>query len=210
MDNALSLPTDLQSVIGAEKVYFSVYAKRKEPRGKSSFVIVFGTVWTAFISIFVVAFFGPLLKGKEVHFKSDGVPVTASWDNFEPLIGVSLGLGVFLLVGLGMLTWGFRSYFQKGGYFVGAESRLINFCDGSITSYDWEQFSGNIEINNAKGDISMQLRTGTMVSRRNESAAFVPDVVYISGAANILEIEKICRKKIKENDPTPANNYNIE
>jgi len=43
------------------------------------------------------------------------------------------------------------------------------------------------------------------VNKKNSSAQFVPDIVYISGVPNVLEIEKICRKRIKENDPTPAN-----
>ena len=62
-----------------------------------------------------------------------------------------------------------------------------------------------MEINNKKGDISLQLRTGKMVRRKNSSDEYVPDIVYISGVTNVLMIEKICRKRIKENDPTPAN-----
>jgi len=32
----------------------------------------------------------------------------------------------------------------------------------------------------------------------------IPDELYISGIPGVFEIEKICRKRIKENDPTPA------
>jgi hypothetical protein len=49
-----------------------------------------------------------------------------------------------------------------------------------------------------------------MVSRKNSSAQFVPDVVYISGVPDVLEIGKICSKRIKENDPTPANSTKNE
>ena len=203
------LPTDLQSVIGTEKIDFSVYAKRNQPINSSLGIIAFGTVWTAFTSIFVIAFLGPLFKGEEVHFKTNGVPTTASWEDFQPMLVPTLIIGTFVLVGVGMLCWGFYSIFQKGGHFVGTQNRLIRYHKGNITSFDWEQFSGNIELNNKRGDISLQLRTGKMVSKKNGPDQFVPDTVYISGAHDILEIEKICSKRIKENDPNPANPINM-
>lgn len=204
MENIISLPTDLQSVIGTEKVDFSVFGKRNQPIGKSLSIIAFGTVWIAFTSIFVIVMLGPIFKGGESHFEVNGVPTTASWDNFDPILIPTLVIGLFVLVGIGILIWGFYSLFQKGGYFVGTMNRLIRYHKGTIEYYDWEQFSGNIKINTKKGEISMQLRTGKMVSRKNRSDEFIPDVVFISGVADVLEIEKICRKRIKENDPTPA------
>jgi hypothetical protein len=197
------LPPELQSVIGTEQLDFSVKAKRNQPASKSIGIILFGTLWTAFTSIFVYAFLGPLFVGKETNFKVDGVPTTGSWDNFQPMIMPTIIISVFVLVGLGMLFWGFYSIFKKGGYFVGTKSRLIKFNNGNISSFDWEQFSGNIDINTRKGDIALQLRTGKMVSRKNRSDEYVPDVIYISGVDDVLDIEQKCRKRIKENDPTP-------
>jgi hypothetical protein len=43
-----------------------------------------------------------------------------------------------------------------------------------------------------------------MQSRKNESDKSVPDILYISAIENVYEIEKICKIRIKENDPTPA------
>ncbi|MDR2861531.1 MAG: hypothetical protein LBV07_03160 [Syntrophobacterales bacterium] len=205
MNSVGFLPPELQSVIGAEKIDFSVLAKRNKPANQSIYIIFFGLVWTAFTSIFVIGFFGPLFKRGEVHFKVNGVPTTGSWENLEPMIFPALLIGVFVLVGIGILSWGLYSFFQKGGYFVGTASRLLSYHKGKIYSFDWEQFTGNMEINKKKGDISLQLRYGKMVSRKNSPDKFVPDIVYISGTPDILEIEKICRKRIKENDPTPAN-----
>jgi hypothetical protein len=34
---------------------------------------------------------------------------------------------------------------------------------------------------------------------------YVPDVIYMSKIPEAFEIERICRKRIKENDPTPPN-----
>jgi hypothetical protein len=202
--NDLTMPVDLQSIIGKENIDFFVKAKRKQPVKNSFGIILFGTVWTAFVSIFVIVFLGPLFRGEETHFTVNGVPTSASWENFQPMLTPALIISVFVLIGIGMLTWGFYSLFQKGGYFVGTNNRLIRFDKGIVNTYDWEQFTGNMEINGPKGDISLQLRTGKMVQRKNRPDEFVPDIIYISGITDVLKIEKNCRKRIKENDPSPA------
>ncbi|REG98865.1 hypothetical protein [Flavobacterium aquicola] len=204
MTHIQSLPADLRSVIGTENIDFSIIAKRKQPLKNSWGLIIFGTIWSAFISIFVIAFLGPLLKGEEVHFKVNDEPTTGSWENFEPLLVPTLFIGLFVIIGIAILCSGLYSFFQKGGNFVGTENRLIHYRKGTIKTYDWEQFSGNMEINSQKEDISMELRTGKMVSRKNKPDEYVPDILYISGVPNVLEIEKICRNRIKENDPIPA------
>jgi hypothetical protein len=199
------LPEDLSSVIGSESKDFAVKAGRAQPRKKSLSLILFGTIWIAFTSIFVIAFLGPLFLGKEVHFESNGVPTVASPDNLGPILVPALIIGIFVLVGIGMLSWGIYSMYKKGGYFVGTPMRLVHYHKGYIRSIDWEQFSGDIELsgNNQKGNISLQMRTGRMVSRKNGPDRYVPDVIYISEIPYVFEIEKVCRKRIKENDPTP-------
>jgi hypothetical protein len=53
------------------------------------------------------------------------------------------------------------------------------------------------------------MRAGRMVSRKNDSDRYIPDVIYISEIQNVFEIEQVIRKRIKENDPTPTTGYNI-
>ena len=211
MENII-LPMELSSSIGSENKDFAVKAGRAQPLIKSFSLILFGTVWTAFTSIFVFAFLGPIFQGKEVHFEANGVPTVAGSDNLGPIIMPAIIIGVFVLIGIGMLSWGIYLIFKKGGYFVGTPTRLIHFQNGNIRSIDWEQFSGDIEVsgNAQKGNISLQMRTGRMVSKKNGSDRYVPDVIYISEIPNVFEIEQICRKRIKENDPTPtATGHNI-
>ena len=199
------LPGNLISIVGSESKDFAVKAGRAKPRKQSYALIIFGAFWTAFTSIFVVAFLGPLFRGNEVHFEANGVPTVASPDNLEPILVPALIIGFFVMVGIAMLSWGFYSLFKKGGYFVGTPMRLVHFKKGNIRSIDWEQFSGDIELsgNRHKGNISLQMRTGRMVSRKNGPDRYVPDVIYISEIPYVFEIEKICRARIKENDPTP-------
>lgn len=200
------LPTGLRSVVLSEKIDFALEAGRAQPFKKSFTIIIFGIVWTLFTSIFVIAFLGPLFPGKEVYFESNGVPAAASPDDIVPILLPALIIGLFVLVGLGFLSWGIFLVYQKGGYFVATPTRLVNYRKGTIRSIDWEQFSGDIELsgNDKKGSISLQLRTGKLVSRNNSADRYVPDVIYISEIPNAFYIEEICRKRIKENDPTPS------
>jgi ABC-type multidrug transport system fused ATPase/permease subunit len=196
--NNTFLPPALETVICKERIDFSVFSKRKQPVSKSLGILFFGTFWSAITSIFVVAFFGDLFKGGEISFYVNETQKTASLDDPQSLLIPALLIGVFVLIGIGTLLYGFYTFFQKGGYFVGTASRLLHYRNGNIKSFDWEQFTGNIEMNHKRGNLTLQLRTGKMVSRKNSSATFVPDIVYISGVPNVLEIEKICRKRINE------------
>lgn len=210
MENTV-LPQELSAFIGNESKEFSVKAIRAVPLKKSFSLIFFGIIWMAFTSIFLFAFFGPLLFGKEVHFESNGVPTVASLDNLNPLIGPGIFIGFFIFIGLIILSLGIYFIFKKGGYFVGTPTRLVHFQGGNIRSIDWEQFSGDIEVsgNSQRGNISLKMRTGQMIRKKNRPDQYIPDVVYILEVPNAFEIGQICRKRIKENDPTPVTaNYN--
>ncbi|MFZ9954937.1 MAG: hypothetical protein ACO3E1_02330 [Flavobacteriales bacterium] len=199
------LPQELLSVIGSEKIEFATKAKRYQSRTKTITMFIFASFWCGFISIFVVVFFGPLLMGEEVHFTSNGEPVVGSVENLRPMIVPGLVIGLFVLIGIGLMIAAFRGALKEGGYFVGTPTRFLKYSNGTINSYDWEQFSGNLETNFKKGDITFQLRTGKMVSRKNRSDQYVADSIELSGVDNVVEIESIARKRIKENDPTPVN-----
>jgi len=201
-----SLPQELDSVIGSEGRDFAVMAKHTQPIRKSLSLIVVGVSWTALIGFTSWGFFNPLLKGGEVHFKTNGVLTSASLNNFGPAIMPAAFSAVFVLVGIGLIGFGLYLSLKKGGYFVGTPTRLIHFRNKNVRSVDWEQFSGDIEVRNRglSGDLSLQLRTGRMVRRKNGPDRYVPDVIYLSGIPNVLEVESSCRKRIKENDPTPS------
>ena len=138
MNNIRFLPAELESVVGTEKIDFFVFAKRNKPIGQSISMLFFGIFWSAITSIFVVAFFGPLFKGEEVHFTVNNTPTTGSLENMEAMLVPALIIGLFVLVGIGILLWGIYSFFQKGGYFVGTASRLLRYNNGIIKAFDWE------------------------------------------------------------------------
>jgi hypothetical protein len=200
------LPPELRSVIGTESKDFAAKARRTQPVKMSMALIAFGTIWLAFSSIFVIAFLGPLFVGDTVYFTANDVPTEAGPGNYGPIVLPAIIIGIFVLVGLLMVGFGIYSLMKKGGYFVGTPTRLISFQDGAVRSIDWEQFSGDIEMkgDDMKGDLTLQMRSGRMVSSKSGSDRYVPDTIYMSGIAGLYEVEKICRKRIKENDPTPV------
>ena len=198
------LPQELISVIGSEKIEFAAKAKRHQSRSKTIIMFVFASFWCGFISIFVIVFFGPLFIGEEVHFSANGEPVVGSLDNLQPMIVPGLVIGLFVLVGIGLMIAAVRGALKKGGYFVGTPTRFLRYSNGTINAYDWEQFNGNIEVNFTKGDITFQLRNGNMVSKKNRPDQFVADSIELSGVDHVMEIESISRKRMKENDPTPV------
>ncbi|MBZ4033497.1 hypothetical protein K6T82_01880 [Flavobacterium sp. 17A] len=204
--NLTELPIDLKKQIENEKIDFSLKSTRKYPLNKSLTNLLIGLCMCIFMSLFVHAFMGPLFTNEVVHFESNGQPVTASLDNLDELIFPGIIIILLSLSGIYVVIRAIYSIFQSGGYFVGTESRLIQFQNGKTISTDWEQFTGNVKINakNNYGNLEYELRTGKIKGRKNQPDKFVPDVIYILGIVNVYEIERKCRIRIKENDPTPA------
>ncbi|MFB9076560.1 hypothetical protein ACFFLS_25110 [Flavobacterium procerum] len=194
--NATEIPIDLKELLQNEKTDFIIKAKRHEPLRKSVGGVFIGLAMCAFISMFVFAFFNELFEEEEVYFES----------NDSELILPGLIIFVLLSAGIYVLISGIISLFKEGGYFVGTETRLIHFRKGKTTITDWEQFTGNVKIKakNNFGDLEYQLRTGKTESRKNGPDVFVPDIIYIAAIENVYEIERKCKIRIKENDPTPA------
>lgn len=201
----ITLPPELEKSIGTENKEFAVLAKRALPLKSSLYFILFGVGWTAFICFFLYSFLGPVLQGKETQIVINDVPRAVSPGNYGALIGPGIVIGIFVLIGIGMFGYGVYLAFKKGGYFVGTPTRLVCFYKGTLKSIDWEIFSGSTEVNgnSQQGNITLQMRTRKIVKRKH-SEDYVPDFTYIVGIPNVFEIEQICRKRIKENDPTPS------
>ncbi len=202
------IPKELRAIIDGEETDFITKSKRNHPKKKAYGLLFFSLLWNGFVSIFVFAFFGPLFKGEEVHFTSNGTPVVASKADWGELVFPGIIIGIFVLVGLSILIGGLVTLFQKGAFFVGTKTRLIKYRNGKVTIKDWEQFTGSINMKSKGiyGTLSLELRTGKMQSRNKGSSKYVPDIIHMAEIKNIFDIEKKCRIRIKENDPTPAVN----
>ncbi len=197
-------PSDLKKIIGDEPTDFILKAKWNHSRSKFKSALIMALFWNAIVFLFLYIMYAPLFTKGEVHFSSNGVPKVANWDNLVSLTVPSLILGLFLLIGIFSIIWSIIIYFQKGGYFAGTPSRFIKYRKGKIDIYDWEQFTGNMRIktNGNFGSLEFILRTGK-IHKNEDRKRFVPDKIEMAGIQNVLDIQEKCRKRIKENDPTP-------
>jgi hypothetical protein len=204
MIESIPLPEELNVAIGSESIEFAVKGSRTQSIRTSMSSIIFGTVWTAF-TMFIASMFLGSVFNRNIISTISGMLASATGEDKKGIWFLLGFFALFLTIGVFMIAKGIIPLFKKGGYFVGTPTRIVNFKRGQIKSSDWEQFNGNITVrgNNKNGSITLEMRTGYMVSQKNGSR-YVPNVVYISGIPNVYEIEQICRKRIKENDPTPS------
>ena len=191
------LPPTLNSAIDGESIDFSVKAERLFQKNKSFFPVFIGIVLCGFICTLMI-----LAVIENFSAKNHEI------ENQHSIAGIIMPIiffSVSLFVGIRLLYAELYSLFKKGGYFVGTPTRLIYYLDGNFKSINWEQFSGEIEVkgDSQKGDIILTLRTGEIFGSENSPDEYVPDIVCMIEIPNPLEVEKICRKRIKENDPTP-------
>jgi hypothetical protein len=201
MDNNIILPRDLQTIVDSEKVDFSLLSKRSEPLQRVALYILVGIFLTGIMAFILNKMLVPILDGGEHQIVINGEDKTVSLDNFQPLIfPVCIEL-LFFYTGIALFIKGVKVIFQTGGFYVGTPDRLIRYYRGKVNSYDWEQFSGVITTKSRQ--ITLDLKTGRMETRKNNSTTvFVPDTIFMSGIKNVVEIEKICKMRIKENAPS--------
>ncbi|MFN8239442.1 MAG: hypothetical protein U0X39_01665 [Bacteroidales bacterium] len=202
----IELPEELLINIGSESKDFSIRSKLRRPVSRSVGRI-FGLVWLGFISVFIWVFLGSVIQGGSQDVIINGENTTISPDNLKPATFLIIFFGVFVAIGLYMIIPGIAGMLQKGGYFVGTPARLVRYQKKVINSYDWSQFSGNIELRgtNERGSLTIELKTGTMVSSKS-GRRYVPDIVYMIGISGAYDIEKIIRRRINENDENPHSN----
>ncbi|MBK9392156.1 MAG: hypothetical protein IPN68_18950 [Bacteroidetes bacterium] len=203
MNEQINLPEELNIFLGSENREFAVYGRRARPIGSSMFQLIFSIVWLGILSFFISFFLDSFsLEGikqviSNINSADEGNPEQSG-------IVLVIVVIVFVLIGLFTLIAGVFSLMKRGGYFVGTPTRLVRFNRGKMMWDNWDQFNGNIEVrgNNTRGRIILETRTGHKSFGMNKG--YVPNIVYISGVPGVYEIEQICRKRIKEHDPTPV------
>lgn len=199
-----NIPEELLISLGTETREFAIKSRRQRSARRSLGKIIFSIVWLGFTSFFVVLMLGPVFTGGSTETIINGQTTTISAGNLKPALPMIGFIVVFLAIGLVLLISSLYSIFQRGGWFVGTPARLVWFKKGILKSYDWSQFSGNIEIrgSNSKGNITLEMRTGTIRRTKGGGEYYVPDIVYLIGISNAYEIGKIVRKRIEEHKPS--------
>jgi hypothetical protein len=196
------LPEELNISLGSENREFAVKGAFAQPVIASVFRILFGAGWLGFTFLLMSFFIDPgFFKEAIESFTSPEAADTVEGEIIY-YVFIIVFFGIFLSVGFYKFFKGIFSLFQSGGYFIGTPTRLVNFRKGKLKSCDWEQFTSDIVVkgDNKKGNITLVMKTGRIVRSKN-SSMFVPDYIYILGIEGALDIEQICRKRIRENDP---------
>jgi hypothetical protein len=201
----IELPEEINISLGSETRDFAVKGTFAQPVGGSVYNIIFGAGWLGFTYFMSTFFIGPEFIDYVINAINGSAVPTQEEGGLKGLLFLVVFFGIFLSVGLYVFLKGVFSLFRRGGYFIGTPTRLVNFRNGKMRTSDWEQFTGSIEVkgSNTKGNITLVMRTGHMVSGKGGSR-YVPDITFIAGIPGAYDIEQICRKRIKENDPTPS------
>lgn len=189
------LPKVLTSLIASESCDFAVKAGAKRPFVKCAGEIAFGLLFTSATLIFVFIF---LLSRNPAEAEGTSI--------LESAKGLIVLFGVFLTIGITIMVYGVIRAFSRGGYFVGTPKRLISYRkENKYSSFEWNRFAGDIQVkgNARKATIRLFMRPENLARGESEEA-YLPGIIYITSIRDAHEIEKLIRRRIKENDPTPA------
>ncbi|GIM59607.1 MULTISPECIES: hypothetical protein [Capnocytophaga] len=170
----------LEGVIAGESIDFLVFAKKRMFRTVAVFFIIYG--------VFGVLFFLGLLNDFLVSDKAHKKLLIWS------LIFCLLTIHIYFSVGL-------NGFFRDGGYFVGTPTRLIHYQKGISKIYNWQDFTGNIEMNPKKHYITFYLHTNHK-EKVDDRRYMICDIVNLPYVDDVLQIERIARKRINEHRDT--------
>jgi len=193
--DSIELPQILSSEIGSESYDFAVKAGPTRPFRRNVSNIFFGLLLVVSTGIFALIF---LISDRTTE-------VDAAMDSGSDTFVILL-LGFFMLAGMVIMVSGIYRSLQSGGYFAGTPKRLIYCRKGKLSSWDWQKFTGETQVtgDERKGTILLVMRTGDVVSTGKSGPRYVPNQLYITAIHDVFEVERMIRRRIKENDPTPA------
>ncbi len=194
--NSVEMPERLKHIIGYEKIDFIISFKSEFPF--KSFYILYIVAFIFFALPFglVLSIIIPLFKGENVEISSKNSIEIGNWNNLEPLIIPLSVSSVFLVIGCAFVTWALLKLFKSGGYYVGTENALFHFTNGKAKSFSWKQFT-DMMVDIKSKNIYLNAR-----SLKNDNQNYTTRNIIIPVEGNLAEVGKICRQRIKENNPT--------
>jgi hypothetical protein len=187
--DSFELPQELRSAIGSDPVDFAVKSGPHGPFRTFLPSIIFGLAFAGATLLFVFIFLSSENETEEALQRSD-----------TPVI---ILFSVFFIAGISITFSGIIRALRGGGYFAGTPKQLIYYRKGKLSLIDWMEFTGDIQLsgNGNKCTILLVMRKG---QKAGPAKAYVPDLLYITSVSNAFEVERIIRRRIKENDPTPV------
>jgi hypothetical protein len=206
MNGHIVLPPELNSNVGAEQKDFALKSKYQKPLAQLIPQMIAFVIFVGVTSFLVVNYMTRLLNGENIYVTSNNVVKMGNLENLQPLLAPGLMIGFLFLLAWIIFIYNIVKMVRGGGYFVGTNTRLVSQNKGKIRSIDWQQFTGETSVsgNATKGNVSLQLKNMIRVGSRNKKDIYKNEMIYFVNVRNAIEIEKICRTRIKENDITPV------
>jgi hypothetical protein len=193
LQTTTSLPPKLLSELADESVEFSVRSKSKMLKWVGVFPILFGVAWLAAVVWICWLFFGPLLDGEMIHFSVNGVPQSATKDDWKVLILPTAMLLLFLGVGFFVLGKGVHWLIKAEMVFVGTDQQLWFWSPKVMKAYPWGEFSEDMHSfgSEQKGTVVLMLKED------DDKQRYKPQPVTLFGVPQRSQIESICKKNIQ-------------
>lgn len=184
------LPSELQNAIIGEKVDFILKSSRLKPTGEALYFLFFSLFWLAISLTVGAGFFLPLIAGEPLDIEINDVPTTVTQDNMDVMIFPAIFIGIFVLIGLALLSYSFYASFATGGWFIGMPEGLSFYRKGKTEFTEWEKFRSDVEASGdeQKGKVTLNLRSRGLLT--------------IYGIPRPKEIAGICKQRIKGKEPS--------
>jgi hypothetical protein len=203
MPQDILLPEELVIAIGSETKDFVVKGTRFRPVSGSLSNLILGSIWVGVFIWIGFALFGPFDASGETAPEKTTLKLFNDDGTINQELGIYVLYALFLIPGIWHLTKTVIPLLKPGGIFVGTPKKLLNYRNGELISYDWDMFIMKTKVrgNAAKGDLTLTRTTGYQTKRNRAGISYyIPYIVYMSGIPDVLEIEKICKQRIKESD----------
>lgn len=197
------LPEELLIAIGSESKDFVVKGTRLRPVAGSLSNLILGALWVGVFIWIGFAMFGPFDTSGDPTSEATPLRLHNADGTLNQDLGIFLLYAGFLIPGIWYLAKTVIPLLKPGGIFVGTPGKLFNYRNGELISYDWDMFTMKTKVqgNSARGNLTLIRTTGYQTKRnRAGNSYYIPYIVYMSGIPDVLEIEKICKQRIKESD----------
>lgn len=178
------LPPELQNAISGENVDFILRSSRLRPLREALYFLFFSLFWLAISLTVGAGFFLPLIFFGTVDIEINDVPTTVTQDNLDVMILPAVFIGVFVLIGLGVLSYAIYAFFARGGWYIGLPTGISYYRKKKTEFMKWDTFS-SVETKGGddRGEVILNLQNGSEI--------------HMTKVPEPKKLAEICEQRIK-------------